>query len=214
MAWMHSAVLLAAVSGMGASGTGTSAAGPTVLVDFSTQWCGPCRQMAPIVEQLAAQGYPVRTVDGDQHPELVAKYRVGGYPCFVMLVNGRKVNRVVGATSQQRLVQMLEAAGMGPQRATAASHVGPAANANAGRRAIATNPASAIGRNRSRPQARAQSPDNVAISPPRVTFPSQASETPLVGSPPSTASSGQRPSRMTFADDAANSTAVATSAQQ
>jgi len=101
---MHAIQVLAAV-------TALTGGGETVLLDFSATWCGPCRAMAPVVEQLAAEGLPVRKVDIDQNRALAAKYNVQGIPCFVMLVDGQEVDRVVGGTSVSRLRQMLAQAG-------------------------------------------------------------------------------------------------------
>jgi hypothetical protein len=68
--------------------------------------------MQPTVQRLAADGYPVRQVNIDQNSQLAAQYRVTGVPCFVMLQSGREVDRVVGATSYDRLVRMFKAAGV------------------------------------------------------------------------------------------------------
>ncbi|HEX3870204.1 MAG TPA: trypsin-like peptidase domain-containing protein [Pirellulales bacterium] len=88
-----------------------TAGGETVLLDFSADWCGPCQQMQPVVRQLAAAGYPIRAINIDQQPGLAGRFGVTSIPCFVMLVDGREVDRVAGATSQARLEQMLQAAG-------------------------------------------------------------------------------------------------------
>ncbi len=85
--------------------------GETVLLDFSASYCGPCQQMLPLVRQLEAQGHPVRTVDIQQQPALAQKHNVGPIPCFVMLVDGKEVDRQLGATSRERLMQMLSKAG-------------------------------------------------------------------------------------------------------
>ncbi len=61
--------------------------------------------MAPIVERLAAR-YPVAKVDVDKRRDLAVKYRVTHMPTFVMLVNGREVDREVGATDSPRLEQL------------------------------------------------------------------------------------------------------------
>jgi len=85
-------------------------AGDTVLYDFYADWCGPCRAMTPTVEALAQQGHPVRKVNIDQDPQLAAKYGVQSIPCFVMVVDGREVDRVVGGTSFSRLQRMCKLA--------------------------------------------------------------------------------------------------------
>ena len=77
-----------------------SGVGQTELLDFSATWCGPCRQMQPIVDSLAAQGHPVRKVDIDQDRALAQRFRVTAVPCFVMLVDGQEVDRVVGGTDR------------------------------------------------------------------------------------------------------------------
>jgi len=86
-----------------------SVAGQTVLLDFYADWCGPCRAMNPTVAALAAKGYPIKKVNIDHHPQLKQKYGVTGIPCFVMVVDGREVDRVVGVTSIGRLEQMCKA---------------------------------------------------------------------------------------------------------
>jgi len=85
-------------------------AGQTELLDFTAEWCGPCRQMAPIVDALAAQGAPIRKVNLDQERALAARYNVTAIPCFVMVVDGQEVDRVVGGATRSRLEQMLSLA--------------------------------------------------------------------------------------------------------
>ena len=51
-----------------------AAAEETVLLDFTASWCGPCRQMLPVVDRLAAEGVPVRKVDIDQEPQLAQRF--------------------------------------------------------------------------------------------------------------------------------------------
>jgi thioredoxin len=100
-------------------------AGETVLLDFQANWCGPCRQMAPTIDQLAAQGYPIRKVNVDQDRQLAAQYQVQGIPCFVLLVDGREVDRMVGAASSDSLKRMFAKAGVGPGAASAPAAATP-----------------------------------------------------------------------------------------
>ena len=84
-----------------------SAVGETVLIDFSADWCGPCRQMDPVVQELSGLGYPVRKVNIDHDQALASQFGVRSIPCFVLVVDGREVDRVVGGTSFERLRDML-----------------------------------------------------------------------------------------------------------
>jgi thiol-disulfide isomerase/thioredoxin len=79
----------------------------TVLVEFSAPWCAPCRQMAPMIQQLETEGHPIRVVDAERDAQLAKTHHVQALPCFVMLVAGREVDREVGATTRQRLLEML-----------------------------------------------------------------------------------------------------------
>jgi hypothetical protein len=109
--------------------------------------------MDPVVQRLASMGYPVRKVDIDQQRDLASRFRVQGVPCFVMVVDGREVDRVVGATSLERLQQMFAR-----HAATGNAPSGAAAHAAAGQPRGGA-PASAAGGPRRGIQARGQSPD-------------------------------------------------------
>jgi thiol-disulfide isomerase/thioredoxin len=104
MVSLHAALAAMALSG----------AGQSVLYDFYADWCGPCRMMDPLVKQLHAQGYPIQQINIDRDRALACRYHVTSIPCFVMIVNGREVDREVGGTSAQRLVQMCRLGGASP----------------------------------------------------------------------------------------------------
>ena len=102
MTGLHTAILALALTG---AGTGTGTAEP-VLLDFSATWCGPCRQMDPVINRLIAKGYPVKKLDYDKHRDLAKKYGVDQIPCFVMTVDGRETARLLGAVPSQQLEKM------------------------------------------------------------------------------------------------------------
>ncbi|MEX2316069.1 MAG: trypsin-like peptidase domain-containing protein [Pirellulales bacterium] len=78
-----------------------------VLIDFMSQSCPPCREMSPVVSRLHQQGYPVRKVDVDENPELAQKFNITRIPAFVLVINGREVNRIIGLTTEGQLKRLL-----------------------------------------------------------------------------------------------------------
>jgi thioredoxin 1 len=82
-----------------------------VLVDFWATWCGPCRMIAPIVEQLA-QEYDGRAkvgkVDVDENPDIARQYGVQSIPTLAVIKGGQVVSKVVGAYPKPRIAEMLD----------------------------------------------------------------------------------------------------------
>jgi thioredoxin 2 len=85
-------------------------AAPTVLVDLWAPWCGPCRFVSPILEQLAAE-FPGRLkvvkVNVDENPRLAQQFDARSIPTMVVLQAGRVVDRIVGAMPKQDLTVRL-----------------------------------------------------------------------------------------------------------
>jgi thioredoxin-like negative regulator of GroEL len=77
---------------------------------FNASWCGPCRQMKPIVTQLRGQGYHLRDLDVDKNRSLAQQYGVRSIPTFVFVENGTEVNRFSGGTSAENLRKMCSSA--------------------------------------------------------------------------------------------------------
>lgn len=101
-------------------------AGETVLLDFHSEFCGPCRQMDPLLDRLAQQGHPIRKVDIDRQRDLARQHRVTSVPCFIMLVDGQEVDRQVGAAPYERLEEMLSRV-PAPARRSAPTNPAPSA---------------------------------------------------------------------------------------
>ena len=83
-----------------------------VLIDFYADWCGPCKMMAPVVEKLAEKyegKVKVGKVNSDDEPELAQMFQVMSIPNFVIITDGKVVDRVIGAVPQQALEEKLDA---------------------------------------------------------------------------------------------------------
>jgi thioredoxin 2 len=83
-----------------------------VLVDFWAPWCGPCRMVSPVVEQLATElagRLKVAKVNTDEQPGLQQRFGVQGIPSLVLIESGRERDRVVGALGRDALRSWLEA---------------------------------------------------------------------------------------------------------
>lgn len=82
-----------------------------VLVDFWAAWCGPCRMVSPVIDQLADEyegKIKVAKVNVDENPELAGKYDIMSIPSVFVFNNGSKVDAVVGARPKQIFEEMLK----------------------------------------------------------------------------------------------------------
>jgi thioredoxin 1 len=82
------------------------------LVDFSTEWCAPCKTMLPIVQRIAgdyAGRVSVFSVDAEKEQELAMRQAVMSFPTFLILKNGKVVDRVVGAIADPKLRAKIDA---------------------------------------------------------------------------------------------------------
>ena len=80
-----------------------------VLIDFFAPWCGPCRMVVPIVEQIAEEREDIKVVkiNVDEEPELASQFRVMSIPTLVVFKDGAVVNQAVGARSKDAILAMI-----------------------------------------------------------------------------------------------------------
>ncbi len=82
----------------------------TVLLDFYADWCGPCRMVSPLVDEIAEENpqYLVGKINVDDQPELAATFGVNTIPTLVVLRDGKIVNQSAGARPKPQILAMLE----------------------------------------------------------------------------------------------------------
>jgi thioredoxin 2 len=84
-----------------------------VLVDFYADWCGPCKMMAPVLDDIAHQRAGevlVAKLDTDRNPTMAVRYSIRGIPTLIAFAGGREVAREVGAVPRPRLDALIERA--------------------------------------------------------------------------------------------------------
>jgi thioredoxin 1 len=82
------------------------------VIDFWAEWCGPCRVIAPVIEELAKEydgKVKVGKLDVDHNPEVSYKYNIRSIPTILVLKNGEVVDRHVGTTTKKVLADKIEA---------------------------------------------------------------------------------------------------------
>ena len=81
-----------------------------VLLDFFATWCGPCRMIAPFIEQIADEypEYVICKIDVDEEPELAQAFGIESIPTLVVIKNGEVVNTAMGARPKAAILELLK----------------------------------------------------------------------------------------------------------
>ena len=82
----------------------------TALVDFYADWCGPCKMIAPIIEEIANEqsNITVGKINVDNTPELAIKYGVSSIPTIIIFKNGKEDKRIIGFREKEALLEALK----------------------------------------------------------------------------------------------------------
>ncbi len=80
-----------------------------VLVDFNANWCGPCRMLKPILDEIAIDNKEIKivSINVDDEEELSSKYNVVSIPCLVLFENGKEIKRSIGLVSKDDILTMI-----------------------------------------------------------------------------------------------------------
>lgn len=81
-----------------------------VLIDFYADWCGPCRMVSPLVDEIAEENpqYTVGKINVDNEPELAQAFAVSSIPMLVVIKNGKITNQAVGAMPKDKILALIE----------------------------------------------------------------------------------------------------------
>lgn len=82
----------------------------TVLVDFYAEWCGPCKMLSPIIDEIAKENPDIKVVkvNVDEAQDLAMRYQVMSIPTLVIIKNGQQINKSVGLRDKEEIINMIK----------------------------------------------------------------------------------------------------------
>lgn len=80
-----------------------------VLLDFWASWCGPCRMVVPIIEEIAEERSDIKVgkINVDEQPELANQFNILSIPTLIVIKNGQEITRSIGAKSKEEILEMI-----------------------------------------------------------------------------------------------------------
>ncbi|MCH9811383.1 thioredoxin [bacterium] len=79
-----------------------------VVVDFYAEWCGPCKMLKPILEEVSAEGITVYSVNVDENKELAQKFQISSIPAVILFKDGKQVDSFVGLKEKEDIVELVK----------------------------------------------------------------------------------------------------------
>ncbi len=79
-----------------------------VLVDFNATWCGPCKMLKPVLDQVAKDGKKIVAIDVDDNRDLAIEYGISSIPCLILFENGKEVKRSIGLVPVNEIESLFE----------------------------------------------------------------------------------------------------------